>query len=197
MQCPGTPGGNATNDRRRGSAERPNAADPLCRAGHAGPRCYSCAPGYGLQDGLCSLCPAQTDGERDAAAQKEFKENVGVLFAASALVFTVVGLVSLMNIRAADRGRSAEDSSDFTPFVKIVINYFQASKPPLARARTHARTHALQPPPPSRAGVTRGEKRERQASSARTRSGARGAGERQARHARGAGERQARHARAR
>jgi hypothetical protein len=49
--------------------------------------------------------------ERDAAAQKEFEENVGVLFAASALVFAVVGLVSLMNIRAADKGRSAEDSS--------------------------------------------------------------------------------------
>ena len=126
-QCPGTPGGGNATDARRRLADSPGAlVDPLCRAGHAGPRCYACAQGYGLQGGLCFRCPAGTNGERDAAAQNEFAENVAVLLAASALVLTVVGVVTYMNIRAADRGRS-DDDFNITPFVKILINYLQAS----------------------------------------------------------------------
>lgn len=122
------------------------AVDPLCRVGHVGPRCYACAPGYGLQGGLCYACPAQTEGERTTAAEAEFRENVGVLFAASALVFAVVGIVTMMNIRAADKGRSAEDESDLTPFLKIVVNYLQvAAAPPRSRSPAKASgkvTHA-------------------------------------------------------
>jgi hypothetical protein len=44
-------------------ARRPSR--PALPRGPRGPRCYACAPGYGLQDGLCARCPSQTAGERD------------------------------------------------------------------------------------------------------------------------------------
>jgi hypothetical protein len=53
-----------------------------------------------------------------------------------------------MRIRAADRGRSAEDESDIMPFFKIIINYLQANAAgpqPAATADAAARPRRPRP----------------------------------------------------